>query len=89
MRQNPDFIARPIAGQLMLVPIARDAVSLEGILTLNEVGARIWDLLAECRDEAEIACRLAEEYEVDQPQALQDVRELIGQLRQMNAVLDD
>jgi len=26
---------------------------------------------------------------VDQPQALQDVKELVGQLRQINAVLDD
>jgi uncharacterized protein (DUF2336 family) len=89
MRQNPDFIARPIAGELMLVPIARDAVSLQGIFTLNEVGARVWELLAECGDENEIARRLVEEYDVDQPQALQDVKELVGQLRQINAVLDD
>ena len=89
MRQNPDFITRRIAGELLLVPIAHDAASLQGVLTFNEVGGRVWELLQECDSEEQIARRLTDEYDVTLAQALEDVSELVGQLRQLNAVIDD
>lgn len=89
MKRNPDFISRTVAGELILVPIAREAADLESVFTLNEVGARIWELLDECADAQAVAAKLAEEFEVDGATALADVEELIAQLRDLNAVIDD
>ncbi len=89
MRQNPDFVVRKVAGEMVLVPIARDAADLESVFTLNEVGARIWELIETCADERAIAKALTEEYEVTEDRAFADVAELLRNLRDINAVIDD
>lgn len=89
MRPNPDFVARRVSNEMVLVPISSDAASFEGIFTLNEVGARIWELVSEGHDAEGITAALCAEYEVAPEVAGQDVAELLGQLRQVNAILDD
>ena len=88
MRQNPDFVARQIGSEFVLVPVSRKTANLEGIFTLNEVGGRIWTLLGEGLDEATIAGRLTDEYEVDEATALADVHELVGQLAEVGATIE-
>ena len=89
MKRNPNFIARAVAGELVLVPIAQEAADLESVFTLNEVGGRVWELLDDCGDADSVAARLTEEFEVDLETARADVTELLEQLRQMKAVCDD
>lgn len=89
MRQNTDFVARPVGAELVLVPVTRSAAELESIFTLNEVGARVWALLATCDDEEQIVGKLVEEYEVSRDEVLADVRELLTQLKAIGAVLSD
>lgn len=88
MRHNPDFVARQVGEELVLVPVTRSASELESIFTLNEVGARIWNLIPECQSAEEIARRLADEYDVEADEALADVHELVHQLREIRAVID-
>jgi hypothetical protein len=89
MHQNPDFIARRVNNELVLVPVSRCAADFDGIFTLNEVGARIWDLIGEgCTVEA-IARQLSIEYDVAPATAAADADELIAQLAQISAVLVD
>ena len=47
---------------------------------LNEVGARIWNLLREPRTVAEIRDAIADEYDVESERCLRDVLELLGEL---------
>ena len=89
MRHNPDFVARQVGSDLVLVPITRAVAELESVFTLNAVGARIWDLAQTCASEAEIAAGLVEEFEVEQAEAQADVCEFLGQLRSIGAILDD
>ena len=88
MKHNPDFVARQVGEELVLVPVTRSASQLESIYTLNEVGARIWSLIPECQSAEEIARRIADEYDVEADEALGDVHELLRQLRQIQAVID-
>jgi hypothetical protein len=87
MRHNPDFVARRVSNDLVLVPISRSAADFEGIFTLNEVGARIWDLIGEGHSADGIARQLSTEYDVTPETAAQDVAELVAQLVEANAVL--
>lgn len=89
MKHNPDFVAREISSELVLVPVTRDAADLESVFTLNEVAACVWRLLETCSSDAEIARELSKEYEVEQEEALADVQELLTQLREIGAVVED
>lgn len=76
-----DFVLRDIAGDLLLVPTGKAALDLNGMLTLNEVGAEIWHLLPEVKDEEELIARLLEIYEVEEEPLRKDVSEFLNSLR--------
>lgn len=88
MRSNPEFIARDIAGELVLVPIGATAQKCEGLITCNEVGALIWRQLEKTSDEETILSAILEEFEIDEATARRDMAEFISRLRELNAVID-
>ena len=63
MNVKKEFVLREIAGDLLLVPTGKTALDLNGMMTLNEVGAEIWKMLPEVEDEEEIVRRLLQEYD--------------------------
>lgn len=83
MKIKLDFVLRDIAGDLLLVPAGKAALDLNGMLTLNEVGAEIWKLLPEMADEEELIQRLLQEYEVEEEELRKDVTEFLDSLRQL------
>ena len=89
MKQNPDFVVREINAELVLLPVTRQAADLESLFTLNEVGGRIWRLIETCDTVQEIAQQIANEYDVGEADALVDVEELLQQLREIRAVIDE
>ena len=86
LERNPDFVSREVAGELVLVPVTRQAADLESVFTLNEVGTLIWQALDEPVTEEQIARIVAEQYEVAEEQALADVQEFLAQLEEIGAV---
>jgi hypothetical protein len=80
-QKDPSIVYRVIAGEAILVPIRRRTADLESIYTLNETGARIWDLLDGRRTLGEIKAQLVEEYEGAVPEKVEaDLREFIENL---------
>ena len=61
MKIKREFVLREIAGDILLVPTGKTALDLNGMLTLNGVGADIWKMLLEVENEDEIVRRLLEE----------------------------
>jgi len=86
VRQSPNIVSRNIAGEVILVPIAKSADELESIYTLNETASTIWDALDGGRTLAKLAELVVAEYDVAADVALQDLLELIEQLAQVKAV---
>ena len=83
MKLKLDFVLRDIAGDLLLVPAGKSALDLNGMLTLNEVGAEIWHLLPEVEDEEELISRLLEIYEVEEEELRNDVGDFLNALRKL------
>ena len=83
MEVKMEFVLRDIAGDLLLVPAGKAALDLNGMLTLNEVGAEIWRLLPQVKDEEELIARLLEDYEVPEDVLRRDVEEFLGSLRKL------
>ena len=86
MKIKRDFILREIAGDILLVPAGKTALDLNGMLTLNEVGAEIWKMLPEVEFEEEIVQRLLQEYDAEPAQVREDVSEFMSQLRKLEIV---
>ncbi len=81
MKIKLDFVLREIAGDILLVPAGKTALDLNGMLTLNEVGAEIWKMLPEVENEEEIVERLLRDYDAEPAQVREDVSAFLDRLR--------
>lgn len=87
MRIKEDFVLQEIADEYIVVPIAKEADRLNGIITLNETGAFLWKLLVErelTRDA--LAELLRESFSIDSMQAKDDVDKFIAVLMQLGCL---
>lgn len=84
MNCKHEFVLREVAGDYLLIPTGKTALDLNGMLTLNEVGAAIWKMLPEAESEAAVAQRLAQEYDAPAEQIRADVAEFFGRLRELD-----
>ena len=74
-------VTRAIAGETLIVPIARGTADLESIFTLNAVGSRVWQLLERPIAPAEVVASIVEEFDVSADEAAQDVSAFLESLR--------
>ena len=75
MRRAPNVIFKQVGDELVLLDF--DGAIYYG---LDEVGARIWQLLGETESVGEIVERLGEEYDVTREMLRADVDRLLGEL---------
>ena len=88
MKLNPDFIPRELMDDFLLLPSGQAALDFNGIITLNEMGRAIFQLLPQVESGAELTQRLLEEYDVGEAELRADLSEFLGQLRERNILLD-
>ena len=84
--QSMSVVFRRIGDEVLLVPIHARTADFESIYELNEVAARIWELLDGRRTGAGIRDALVSEYEVSPAVASADVAGLLQRLAAFGAV---
>lgn len=84
--KDPNMVFRKIADEVILVPIRKNIGDLESIYTLNEVAARIWELVDGQRKLKEIKEILVKEFEVSPQEAEKDLMEYLQQLEKIEAI---
>lgn len=89
MKASKDFIMREIAGEFILVPVGAAAVKFNGLITMNELGKFIFDLLTEERTVQELAEKITGEYDVSLETAISDTEEFLQQLREIGALVEE
>jgi len=85
-KKSDSIVSRKIADEFILVPIRQNVGDLESISTLNEVAARIWELIDGKMKVREIKDKIVEEFEVTPQKAEKDLVEYIKQLEKIEAV---
>ena len=75
-----DLMARNIAGETLIVPIRNRVGDLPSIYTLNEVGARVWQMIDPSRSVNQIVETISDEYDVARAEAARDVVELLDSM---------
>lgn len=87
MRTNPEFMARDIAGELVLVPVGSAAKENQGLITCNELGAFIWHKLEQETTLEDLVQEILKEYEVEEATARADAEEFLAKLKEKKAIL--
>lgn len=75
MKLKAQLVKREIAGDTILVPVGETTTKLQGLLTINETGAAIWDALPEAENEEAI---------VERDVLRQDVHAFVAKLRELD-----
>ena len=86
MQIKKELIKREIAGDVILVPVGKDAIDMNGLIILNELGAFLWEHIPQAEDENRLVQLLLEEYEGDAETAAKDVREFMDKLTTIGIV---
>ena len=88
MQVSKDYLLRTIAGETILIPSGAAAQKFNGLVTVNEIGAFIWDILKTPTDLEGLVSRITAEYDVDADTARRDAEEFLDELRNVGALED-
>ena len=83
MELKKELVLRDIAGDFVLIPTGTTVLENNGLFTINEVAARIWELLHGAESAAALTDALAEEYDADRDTLDRDVAEFLDKLRSL------
>jgi len=84
--KSEDIVARKIAEEVILVPIRQKIGDLQNIYTLNEVAAKIWELLDGQKTLLQIRDVIISEFEINPEQAQKDLEEFLQKLENIEAI---
>ena len=77
MKIKDSFVLRNIAGNYVVVPIGKENIDFNGMMSLNETGAFLFEKLQNGIEEDALVQALTDTYEVSEEQAQQDIRNFI------------
>lgn len=86
MIRSDTFLLRNVAGSWVVVPVGDAAIQFAGMLTLNETGRVLWELLEQAQTTQSLAQALVQRYEVTLDQATADVEAFLEPLLKVGAV---
>ena len=80
MKISKEFVLREIAGDYIIIPTGTTVLEFNGLITVNEVGVTIWNMLQEEVTMDELVQGVLVEYEVEEEIARKDIQEFLGEL---------
>lgn len=89
MKVEKDFVLREIAGDYIIIPTGKTVLEFNGLITVNEVGIDIWNMLQEEVTFEEVVQSILLEYDVNEEVARADVREFLDTLIAGGILADD
>ena len=82
MKKIKSFITRTIAGETVLVPSEETAHDFNGMISLTDTAAFIWEHIEEATDFNQLVDMILDEYEIDRETAAADASGVVMQLLQ-------
>ena len=87
MKRSADFLLRQVAGEQVLVPVGTAAVSFPGMISVNDSGSYIWQLLEQEQTMDVLVEAMTQRYDVDADQARQDTEAFVKKLSKVQAII--
>jgi hypothetical protein len=80
MKRKADFMMQNVSGENLLVPLGAQVMDLNGLITLNDTAACVWELLAQECSLDELAAAVAERFDVAAEIARADVQTFLDEI---------
>lgn len=80
MRVEKEFVLREIAGDYIIIPTGKTVLEFNGLVTVNEVGVLLWNMLQEEVTLEDLVKGVLAEYDVDEATARADIQEFLDKL---------
>lgn len=80
MKVDKEFVLREIAGDYIIIPTGKTVLEFNGLITVNEVGASLWNMLQEEVAFEDLVKGILDEYEVEEEVAREDIQEFLAKL---------
>jgi hypothetical protein len=84
--RSRSVVSRRVSGETLIVPVRGKVGDLASIYSVNEVASLIWRLLETPRKVSELVSAVEREYDVDPPQAQQDVSKFLNDMLSVGLV---
>lgn len=88
MKIKSGFMLRTVADNYIVVPVGEASKQFNGMITLNETSAFLWNFLVKGISEEKLVDELMKKYDVSREIATRDVKLFIDKLEKIN-VLDE
>lgn len=89
MRIDKEFILREIAGDYIIIPAGKTVLDFNGLITVNEVGVSLWNMLQNEVTFEELVQGILDEYDVEESVAREDVQEFLAALTDVGIITKD
>ena len=86
MKIKDGYILRTVAGSNVVIPVGKRTLDFNGMITLNDTGAFIWQQLEHPTDEDRIVAAILETYDVEEPRARSCVAAFVEKLREVGCL---
>ena len=80
MKINKEYVLREIAGDYIIIPVGKTVLEFNGLITVNEVGVFLWNMLQEEVTMDDLVKAVLSEYEVEEAVARADIQEFLDKL---------
>ena len=77
MKIKEGFLLREVAGNTVVVPIGDEAVEFNGVITINETGKFIWELMQDGIEKEDLLAKYIKEYNISEEEAKEDIKTFI------------
>lgn len=84
LKLDKEYVLRQIGDDYVIVPVGKAALDFNGMITVNETGAFLWEQLVKGTSKEGLLQTLLETYEVIQEEAERDIDEFLDVLYKNN-----
>ena len=84
LKLDKEYVLRQIGDDYVIVPVGKAALDFNGMITVKETGAFLWEQLVKGTSKEGLLETLMETYEVTQEEAERDIDEFLDVLYKNN-----
>jgi len=88
MKLKYDFAVRTVCGESVAVAIGEGSREYHNIISLNDTGRDIFELIQKGNDEDAIVAQMLQEYDVTEEKLRPEVHALIGKLKEEGLIVE-
>lgn len=81
MKIKDGYLLREVAGSFIVVPVGEGSMDFSGVISLNSVGAFLWEKLETGCTKEDLLKAVLDEYDIDEATAKTDIDEFTEKLK--------